>query len=134
MNHIIAAGTLTEDPGTATREDGETMTGFTLAVPREDGSGLADYMVCRTESAGLAKYILDHLSAGTLVTVEGELHIEAYRDDDGHPCIYPLIAASHIRRVRTDAVEPYNANVTLPEDVPDDPHDMWEDDEAQLPF
>ena len=99
INRIVLTGHLTRDPEVRTLTDGETkVANFSIAVngrKNKAGKQPVDFFDC-VAWRGLAGICEQYLTKGSLVGIEGQLHIETFEDKSGNQRSKPKITIDNM--------------------------------------
>jgi single-strand DNA-binding protein len=82
LNKWIGIGRLTRDPDQRFTPNGNAVTNFTLAVPRQYDKEKTDFIDCQAWRK-TAELCAQYLTKGSLCAVEGRLEIQNYEAQDG---------------------------------------------------
>jgi single-strand DNA-binding protein len=87
VNNVVLIGRLTRDPELRTTSTGKSVCSFSLAVQKrikpQDGSPDADFFSIVAWNKD-ADYVVNYLTKGRLVAVEGRLQSRKYTTSDGN--------------------------------------------------
>lgn len=142
MNKILIIGRLTADPELNFTQSGNAVCRVTVATDRAyqaEGRKNTDFIRV-VAWRGVAETLAKYMHKGSMVAVEGELHVDSYEDKEGVRRISPEILANRIKFLDYRA-----KGQKTPESVPEvpgvevgyDPEDLpFEEDmeQADLPF
>lgn len=100
QNVAILIGRLTRDPESRTTQNGKTVANFSIAVDRvtkdRDGNKQTDFfnVTCWERTAD---YVMDWVTKGTQVCVQGRLEVEKFQDRDGNNREKTVIVAQSVQ-------------------------------------
>ncbi len=100
LNQVILIGQLTHKPELEEDEFGKLSTSFQLAVERNWTNSRGEREVDNFTIiawAQIAKNIVEYLSEGSMVAIEGNLNIDNYSDEDGNSRKMARIKANDVR-------------------------------------
>lgn len=87
INRVVLVGRLTRDPESRTTTTGKTVCTFSIAVDKRikptDGSSDADFFRVTAWDRS-ADFVMNYLTKGRLVAVDGRLQSRKYTDKDGN--------------------------------------------------
>ena len=83
LNSINIQGRLTKDPDLRHTQNGKAVASFTLAVDRDFGDKITDFIDCVAWS-NTAEFISKYFAKGQLATVTGRLQFRDWQDKDGN--------------------------------------------------
>jgi len=87
VNNVVLVGRLTRDPELRTTNTGKSVCSFSIAVQKrvkpQDGSPDADFFNIVAWNKD-ADYVVNYLTKGRLVAVEGRLQSRKYTTNDGN--------------------------------------------------
>jgi single-strand DNA-binding protein len=87
VNNVVLVGRLTRDPELRTTNTGKSVCSFSIAVQKkskpQDGSPDADFFNIVAWERN-ADYVVNYLTKGRLVAVEGRLQSRKYTTNDGN--------------------------------------------------
>lgn len=110
MNHVALIGNLATDPELRTTGSGKAVASFRLAISRP-GSDTADFVsVVAWEKT--AQVVKEYLTKGRRVAVEGRLHHNTWKTEDGQSRSTIEIVANRVHMLggpRQDADAPAEA-------------------------
>ena len=109
LNRVVLVGRLTHDPELRTTTTGKQVTDFQIAVQKrfkpQDGSPDADFF--RVSAWGqTAEFVVNYLTKGRLVSVDGRLESRKFTDKDGNNREVVQVVADNVNgldRPREDA-------------------------------
>jgi len=86
LNHVVLIGRLTRDPELRTTTTGKNVCSFSIAVNKKfkptDGSADADFFNIVAWNKD-ADYVVNYLTTGRLIAIEGRLQARKYTGSDG---------------------------------------------------
>ena len=127
LNHINLMGRLTRAPELRKTANGASVTSFTLAVERDYGAKVTDFIDC-VAWRQTAEFIGSYFTRGQMMIVGGRLESRKYQDRDGNPHTVWEVVVDNVyfgesKRVETGRPDPSYA-----------PPYVSEEDEEELPF
>jgi single-strand DNA-binding protein len=94
MNNMQLIGHVGQTPKEKTTPTGKKVANFSVAV-KKYGGGEEDTQWFQCEAwNGLAEKVLEHVSTGREIFIEGSLKLDAYIDKSGVPTPSPVISVS----------------------------------------
>lgn len=149
LNHIVIMGRLTRDPELRRTNTGIAVAKFTVAVERdfpskETGGNETDFIYC-VGWRQTGEFVSKYFKKGSMIVVSGRLQINNWTDDNGVRHNTAEIVADDVyfgeskkdkdTRESTTSTPAYGTygGYQIPA-APNPQWDMFDDDEAQLPF
>ena len=113
LNNITIMGRFVRDPDVRRTPNGISVTSFTLAVDRDFGSDVTDFIDC-VAWRNTADFVGKHFTKGRMAVVNGSLQNREYTDKDGNKRRQAEINAEHVyfadsKKERTEPYTPSEA-------------------------
>jgi single-strand DNA-binding protein len=132
VNSVVLIGRLTRDPELRTTTTGKNVCSFSIAVQKrikpQDGSPDADFFNIVAWNKD-ADYVVNYLTKGRLVAVEGRLQARKYTASDGSNREVVEIVASSVQgldRPREDQGSEYGGGKAAPSTASAPPADEYD--------
>jgi single-strand DNA-binding protein len=132
VNSVVLIGRLTRDPELRTTTTGKNVCSFSIAVQKrikpQDGSPDADFFNIVAWNKD-ADYVVNYLTKGRLVAVEGRLQARKYTASDGSNREVVEIVASSVQgldRPREDQGGEYGGGKAAPSTASTPPADEYD--------
>lgn len=135
LNQVVLIGRICKDPELRYIPGTEkAVTTINLAVDRaykdKDGNKKTDFFMCDCFGK-TAEFAVNYLSKGRLIAIQGEIHIDRYKDNEGKDKSATKISVASIKALdkKDDAARGNSA--TPP---PNDPPGFQAIDDDEIPF